>query len=258
VCVVLGINRGPIWGWGSGRVLGLFAGGLVLLAAWVFVERRVREPLVDMTMMRNPVVLGANVTGFLAGAGMFGAFVLMLQYVQTPSRFGYGFGVDALGAGLTLLPLTAGTLTAAVLAATLIRRVGPKWSLAAGMVVAASTFAFLVGFHGQHWQFYVAAGLLGLGLGLSFGAMPALLNSAVTPERTSVANSINSTLRSIGGSIGTAIATAVLAATTIPGTTLPTVDAYVTALWVGGGICLLAFLAAVVVPYRHRALEPAN
>jgi MFS family permease len=252
VCIVLGINRGPVWGWGSGTVLGLFAGGAVLLVVWGFVETRVRVPLVDMRMMRNPVVLGANLTAFLAGAGMFGAFVLVLQYVETPSRFGYGFGSDALGAGLTLLPLTAGTLSAAVLVASLVRRVGPKWPLAIGMVVSSGTFAFLVAFHAEHWQFYVASGLLGLGLGLALGAMPALLNTAVAPEATSIANSVNSTLRSVGGSIGTAIATAILASHTMAGLPLPTVDGYVLAFWVAGGICVLAVVAAVAVPYRHR------
>jgi MFS family permease len=252
VCIVLGINRGPSWGWDSGRVLGLFAGGLVLLAVWIFVENKVRVPLVDMKMMRNKVVLGTNLTAFLAGAGMFGAMVLILQYVQTPSRVGYGFGADALGAGLTLAPLTAGTLIAAVLVSALIRRVGPKWPLALGMVVATATFAYLALFHTEHWQFYIATGLLGLGLGLAMGAMPTLLNTAVAAEKTSIANSVNSTLRSVGGSIGTAVATAIITSNTIPGTPLPTVDAYVDAFLVAGAICVLAVIAAVIVPYRHR------
>jgi MFS family permease len=258
VCVVLGINRGPAWGWGSGTVLGLFAGGVVLLALWGFVETKVRQPLVDMRMMRNPVVLGTNLTAFLAGAGMFGAFVLVLQFVQTPSQVGYGFGSDVLGAGLTLLPLTAGTLIAAALVATLIRRVGPKWPLAIGMLVAAGTFAYMAGFHAEHWQFYVASGLLGLGLGLAMGSMPALLNTAVAPEKTSVANSVNSTLRSVGGSIGTAIATAILASQTLPKVPLPTVDGYVIAFLVAGGICVLAVVAALLVPYRHRTANTAS
>jgi len=258
VSIVLGINRGPTWGWGSATVLGLFAGGLVLLGVWMFVENKVRRPLVDMQMMRNKVVLGTNLTAFLAGAGMFGAMVLILQYVQTPSRVGYGFGADALGAGLTLAPLTAGTLTAAVLVSALIRRVGPKWPLALGMVVATGTFAFLATFHTEHWQFYVATGLLGLGLGLAMGAMPTLLNTAVAQEKTSIANSVNSTLRSIGGSIGTAVATAIITSNTIPGTPLPTVDGYVDAFLVAGGICVLAVIAAVIVPYRHRRTVAAH
>ncbi|WP_328647091.1 MFS transporter [Amycolatopsis sp. NBC_00348] len=258
VCLVLGINRGPAWGWGSATVLGLFAGAVVLLVAWVVVERRVREPLVDIAMMRTPVVLGTNIATFLTGAGMYGAFILVIQFVQTPGRFGYGFGSDALGAGLTLLPMTAGTLLAAGAVSVLIRRVGPKWPMVIGTVVATATFAFLLVFHTEHWHFYVATGLLGLGLGLAFGAIPTLLNSGVTPAQTSVANSVNQTLRSIGGSIGTAVASAILAATLLPGLPLPTVGAYTTAFTVSGAICVLAVVAAVFVPYRHRAVNTAE
>jgi MFS family permease len=257
ICLVLGINRGPSWGWASGTVLGLFAAGLVLLVAWVFIEQRVSEPLVDMRMMRKPVVLGTNLTAFLTGAGMYGAFVLVIQFVQTPSRFGYGFGSDALGAGLTLLPLTAGTLIAAGAVSVLIRHIGPKWPMFIGTVVATATFGFLLIFHEQHWHFYVATGLLGLGLGLAMGAMPTLLNSGTTPEQTSIANGVNQTLRSVGGSIGTAVASAMLATQTLPGLPLPTMGAYTTAFAVSGAICVLAVIAAAIVPYRHRAVVAA-
>jgi MFS family permease len=211
-----------------------------------------------MRMMRKPVVLGTNITAFLTSAGMYGAFVLMIQFVQTPSRIGYGFDSDALGAGLTLLPLTAGTLVAAATVAVLIRSYGPKWPMFFGTIVAALTFGFLLLLHTEHWHFYVAAGLLGLGLGLAMGAMPTLLNSGVSPEQTSVANSVNQTLRSVGGSIGTAVATAILAAHTMAGTPLPTMDGYTTAFAVAGAICILAIIAAAVVPYRHPAASAAS
>ncbi|WP_394617238.1 MFS transporter [Lentzea sp. JNUCC 0626] len=253
VCLVLGINRGPSWGWGSATVLGLFVGALVLLVACYLVEQRVSKPLIDMSMMRKPVVLGTNLTAFLTGAGMYGAFVLVIQFVQTPSRFGYGFGADALGAGLTLLPLTAGTLVAAAAVSMLIKHIGPKWPMVIGTVVATATFAFLLVLHTEHWHFYVATGLLGLGLGLAMGAMPTLLNSGVSPEQTSVANSVNQTLRSVGGSIGTAVATAILAANTSAGVPLPTIDGYTTSFVISGAICVLAIVAALAVPYRHRS-----
>lgn len=251
VCLLLGINRGSAWGWTSLPVLGLFAGAAVLLVVWVVVEQKAANPLVDIAMMKRPVVLGTNISAFLTGAGMFGAFVLVTQFVQTPSRFGYGFDGDALSAGLTLLPMTAGTLLASAAVAAMIRRWGPKVPLVVGTVIATLTFGFLIVAHTEHWEFYVATGILGLGLGMSMGAMPTLLNSAVEPEQTSIANSVNQTLRSVGGSIGTTLATAVLGAVTIAGTTLPTVGAYTTAFWVSGGICLIAIAATVLVPYRH-------
>jgi MFS family permease len=143
-------------------------------------------------------------------------------------------------------------LVAAAAVSILIRHIGPKWPLFIGTVVATGTFAFLLGRHDAHWHFYLATGLLGLGLGLVFGAIPTLLNSGVSPEQTSSANSVNATLRSIGGSIGTAIATAILAANTLPGVPLPAFGAYSTAFAVCGGICVLAVIAAALLPYRHR------
>ena len=250
-CLVLAINRGPRWGWSSVAVPSLIAAGLVLLMACYFIEQRVRRPLLDLTMMRTPVVLGTNLTAFLVGVGMYGAFIVVIQFVQTPSRFGYGFDADALGAGLTLLPLTSGTLIASTAVSVLIRRLGPKWPLCIGTIVATATFGFLLLFHTEHWHFFVATGLLGLGLGLAMGAMPTLLNSGVEPGRTSVANSINQTLRSVGGSIGTAVATAILAAGTIPGTPVPGVRAYSTSFAVSAVLCLIAVVAAFAVPHRH-------
>ncbi|SDK57938.1 Major Facilitator Superfamily protein [Nocardioides sp. YR527] len=255
-CLVLAINRGPRWGWTSPTVLGLFVAGLVLLVACYYVEQRVSRPLLDIATMRRPVVLGTNLTAFLVGAGMYGAFILVIQFVQTPSRLGYGFDADALSAGLTLLPLTAGTLAASMTVSLLIRRIGPKWPLCTGTMVAAATFGFLLAFHTEHWHFFVATGLLGLGLGLAMGAMPTLLNSGVEPSQTSVANGINQTLRSVGGSIGTAVATAILAVNTMPDVGLPTLDAYPVSFAVSGAICLVAIAAAVAIPYRHPP-EPA-
>ncbi|WP_157187155.1 MFS transporter [Nocardia vinacea] len=258
VCLVLAINRGSSWGWTSPTVVSLFAGAALLLIGCYFIEQRVSEPLIDMRMMRTPVVLGTNTTALLVGAGMFGAFVLVIQFVQTPSRFGYGFDSDALGAGLTLLPLTAGTLIAAAAVSKLISVVGAKFPMVLGTIVATLTFGFLLLFHTEHWQFYVATCLLGLGLGLAMGAMPTLLNSGVSPEQTSVANSVNQTLRSVGGSIGTAIATAIITTHTIPGTPLPTLDAYNLAFLVSGAVAVVAVIAAAMVPYRHRPIQPES
>jgi predicted MFS family arabinose efflux permease len=258
VCLLLGINRGPTAGWASPTVLGLFAGAAVLLAAWVWVERRVAEPLVDLSLLGRPLVLGVNLTAFLTGAGMFGAFVLVVQYVQTPSRVGYGFDGDALSAGLTLAPMTAGTLLAAAAVATLIRWFGPKVPLVVGTAIAALTFVSLLLWHTEHWHFYVASGLLGLGLGMGMGAIPSLLNTAVAPEQTSIANGVNATLRMIGGAIGTTMTTAVLASSTLPGTPLPTLDAYTTAFWLSLAIGGVAVVASLVVPYRHAARRAAE
>ena len=98
------ISRANEWGWGSARTLGLIAAGVAVLAVFVAVERRTAEPLADVRALSAPPVLMTNLTTLLVGFGMFGSFMLIPQLAETPAASGYGFGLDATGAGLLLLP----------------------------------------------------------------------------------------------------------------------------------------------------------
>ena len=101
--LLLALTKTATWGWGDARTLGLIAAGLLVLVLFGLYERRAAEPLVNMSVFGRPV-LATNLTTMLVGTGMFGAFVLIPQIAQTPKSSGYGFGVDATGAGLLLLP----------------------------------------------------------------------------------------------------------------------------------------------------------
>ncbi|MGH2805212.1 MAG: MFS transporter, partial [Thermoleophilaceae bacterium] len=70
VALLLGVSQANSWGWGSPRILGLLAAAAVLLAAWIAVESRHREPLVDMRLMRDPTVFATNLAALLVGFGM--------------------------------------------------------------------------------------------------------------------------------------------------------------------------------------------
>ena len=117
IALLLPISEGNAWGWTSPRVLGLFAAAAVLAVVWAWWERRVTDPLVNLALMRQRPVWTTNVAGFAIGFAMFGSFVLIPQFVQTPSSAGYGFGATVTESGLFLLPsallmLFAGILTA--------------------------------------------------------------------------------------------------------------------------------------------------
>jgi MFS family permease len=85
---LVAISEGPNWGWSSPATLGLFIVAAVAFAIWVPVELRVPEPLVNLRIMAGRVVLFTNITAFLAGFSLFGAFVLVPQFVQTPTALG--------------------------------------------------------------------------------------------------------------------------------------------------------------------------
>ena len=84
-------------------MLGLLAGGAVVLVVWGRYELRVADPLVDMRVMRLRGVWTTNVTALMVGFGMFGSFLLVPQLVQLPESTGFGFGASVTEAGLFLL-----------------------------------------------------------------------------------------------------------------------------------------------------------
>src|SRR5207302_936296 len=124
--VLLAISETTTWGWGSARTLMLLAAGTIVLAVWVLVETRRREPLVDMRMMRLPGVWTTNLAAMLLGAGMYLSFIVIPQFVQLPRSTGFGLGASVLGAGIYLLPSTATMLGFSMLAGRISARFGSK------------------------------------------------------------------------------------------------------------------------------------
>ena len=105
ICLLVAISEAPTWGWLSARTLGLIAVAARRSRSRGSAPRRGRaSPLVDMRMMRLRGVWTTNLAGFLLGIGMYSAFVLIPQFVQTPTSNGYGFGSSVTQAGLFLDP----------------------------------------------------------------------------------------------------------------------------------------------------------
>ena len=211
VALLVAVSEGNSWGWGSVRVVSLFAFAAAVLLAWIGYEQRVREPLVEMRMMRNRAVLTTNLTGLLVGFGMFGSFILVPQFVQIPTSAGFGFGASVTEAGLYMLPSAATLLVAAPLAGWLGGRIGSKLPLQVGTAIAAAAFVFLALVHDEPWSIYVGTSLFGLGIGFSFASMANLIVEAVDQRHTGVATGINTIMRLIGGSIGGQVAAAIVA-----------------------------------------------
>src|SRR4051794_1066140 len=98
--LVLGLLRGNDWGWSSGRVLALFAAAAVLLLAFVLVEWRQREPMLDLSLFRVPTFTGAQIAAFTMSAAMFSQFLYLTLYMQNV------LGYSPIGAGIRFLPLS--------------------------------------------------------------------------------------------------------------------------------------------------------
>jgi EmrB/QacA subfamily drug resistance transporter len=253
--LLLAVSETTTWGWGSPKTIGLIVVGLAFMAAWVGVELRARHPLVDMTVMRSRPVWTTDLVAFLLGAGMYSSFIVLPQFVETPPSSGFGFDASVTGAGLFMVPSTIAMLVVGPLAGPLQKRFGSRLPLIFGCGFAAAAFAMLALAHSRPFEVYVAAGLLGIGIGLAFAAMANLIVEAVPADQTGVATGVNTITRTIGGAFG-----GQLVATIIAGGGSPTEDAFVLAFAVIAGSLVLSILAALAIPRRgagqHEAVPP--
>ncbi len=247
--VLLAITETSTWGWGSPKTLGLLALGTVVIGAWVREELRSREPLVDMRMMAIRGVWTTNTVAFLIGMGMYSSFVLLPELVQEPASTGYGFGASVTVAGLFLLPSTIAIVVVGQMAGVLERRIGSRGSLIGGAVFALACYLMLVADRSAEWEIYVAAGLLGIGIGLSFAAMPNLIVQNVDQKQTGVATGMNAVTRTLGGAFGGQLA-ATLLANNLDSAGIPTTSGFTLSFL----MCLIAVAGAlgfaVAVPRR--------
>ena len=131
----------------------------------------------------------------------------MPQFAQTPARVGYGFGASVTQSGLYLLPFAVAMLVIAPLTGRLTVVIGSKPILIMGALFAAASYGFLAVAHGEPWNIYVAAGLLGIGVAFGYASMSNLIVEAVPPSQTGVATGMNTNVRNIGAALGGGVAT---------------------------------------------------
>jgi EmrB/QacA subfamily drug resistance transporter len=244
--VLLAISEATAWGWGSAKTLGLILVGLLVSLAWVFVETRSDHPLIDMTMMRIRGVWTTNLSAFLLGAGMYASFIVFPQFAQLPKSTGFGFGASVVVSGLYLLPSTIGMTILGVYAGRISARFGSRSALLVGTAFTTASFALLSVAHSHPYDLLVAAGLLGIGIGLAFAALGNLIVQAVDNHQTGVASGMNTVMRTLGGALGGQISATFIAAHIAHGH--PTVTGFTETFLMATGFLLVCLLAGVLVP----------
>jgi EmrB/QacA subfamily drug resistance transporter len=252
VALLVALSQAPVWGWGSGRVVGLFVAAAVLAVAWVEMERRSPAPLIDMRMMARPAVWTNNAVALLFGVGMYACFAFLPEFVQTPKATGYGFGASVTQSGLILLPMAVMMFVVGLGANGLSARIGGKTVVLLGSLIGAGSMAMIAFAHSHTWELYVATFVMGVGFGLAFAAMSSLIVAAVPPAQTGVASGMNANIRTIGGSIGAALMASVVTASPAADG-LPRESGYTGGFAMLGGALLVAALAALLIPVTRQA-----
>jgi EmrB/QacA subfamily drug resistance transporter len=195
--------------WGSGTILGLAAVSVVLLSAFVLVERRAAEPVIPLPLFRSGVFRVATSLGFLIGLAMFGAIIFIPLFLQLV------YGVSPTSSGLRMLPLMAGLLGASILSGRAISRIGRYRAFPiAGMAVTTLGMFLLSRLEVETapWLASVYMLVVGIGIGLVMQVLVLVVQNDVAPRDIGVATSTATFFRSMGGSLGVALFGAIFAA----------------------------------------------
>jgi EmrB/QacA subfamily drug resistance transporter len=198
--LVLGLLRGNDWGWSSGRVVGLFAAGAVLLVTFGLVEVRQASPMFDLGLFRVPTFTGAQITAFAISSGMFAQFLYLSIYLESV------LGHSAVWAGVRFLPLSLVSFVVAPVAGRLSARVPVRLLLSAGLALNGVALLLMWGIKlSSGWTTLLAGFLVaGVGIGLVNAPLASTAVSVVEPRRAGMASGINNTFRQIGIATGIA------------------------------------------------------
>jgi EmrB/QacA subfamily drug resistance transporter len=244
--VLIAVAQTTVWGWGDTRTIGVFAFGLLVCAAWVAVEVRSSNPLVDMSMMRLRGVWTTNLAAFLLGAGMYASFIVLPQFAQLPKRTGFGFGASIVVSSLYLLPCALVMGALGTVAGRVAKRFGSKSAMIVGTAISALSFAWMLIAHRHPYDFLIGATVLGIGIGLAFAALGNLIVQAVPATQTGVASGVNTVMRTLGGALGGQLSATFIVDNQAHG--LPSVEGFNASFLMATVFLIVCVAASALVP----------
>ena len=199
--LTLALVEASAWGWGSPRILGLFALSAAGLLAFARIEQRVRLPMVDFGFFGSRTFLGTNVVAFIVSFSMLGMFFFLTLYMQNV------LGYSPLQAGIRFLPTTLMVVVVAPIAGRLTDSIGPRPLITAGLALVATSLlwqSFLTPTSG--FDFLLPGFvLMGIGIALVMSPMSTAAMNAVDQSKAGVASGILSMNRMVGGTLGVAV-----------------------------------------------------
>jgi EmrB/QacA subfamily drug resistance transporter len=199
--LVFGIIQAPDWGWGSTRTLATIAAALLIIAAFIAVERRTERPMMDVTLFKNPrftAASGSITIGFFVLAGFTFLITQYFQFVKAYTPF---------GTGLRILPVAVSIAVASIAGTRLAVKIGNKAVVATGLALWGGAVLW-ISTVSTATPYYVIVGQMimgGSGLGLVTAPATEAILGAVPKEKAGVGSAVNDATRLFGAALGVAV-----------------------------------------------------
>ncbi len=261
VTLVYAITQANDYGWASTETIGLFAGAIALLAAFVGWEARAKEPLMPFSIFRIRTVSAANIAGLILGTVTFSMFLMLTLYMQQV------LGYSPMKTGVAYLAVAASAIITSTIAAQLVTRLGVKPVIAAGMAfLTAGLLYFTQVSVGGSYLGDLLPGFLLIAAGLGFSFVPISIAALAGVQRSEagLASGLFNTSQQIGGALGiaalSAIATQKTEAGVEAGTPLPVAltDGFESAFIWGAVVAAVGIVVALVLVRRSDLEQPVE
>ncbi|WP_435878223.1 MDR family MFS transporter [Streptomyces bobili] len=193
---------GNEYAWGSGVIIGLFAGGLLALAGFCWVETRAQQPMLPMRLFRSPVFTVCSILSFIVGFAMLGALTYLPTYLQ------YVDGDSATVSGVRTLPMVLGLLIASIFSGNVVSKTGTYrvFPIVGSLVMGVGLYLMsLMDPSTGAWLESLFMFVLGTGIGLCMQVLTIAVQNTVEYTDLGTATSGVTFFRTLGSAFGTAV-----------------------------------------------------
>jgi EmrB/QacA subfamily drug resistance transporter len=252
--VMYALSEGPTYGWTSINIFGSAMLGLLVLWAFVAIELRIKDPMVDLRLLRDRLFRVTNLVSLFSSAGFLGLLYVGPLFLQEAR------GVSALTSGLTTFPEALGVVVSTQLVARLYPSVGPRRLMAGGLVAVAILMSLLslMELNTTLWLMRVLMFLTGAGMAYAFLPLQAASFTTISPASTGQASALYNAQRQLGSALGVAVLSSVLAIVgpthlSASGAVVPNVTAYHAAFFASAALALIAAFISLAIRDRDAA-----
>lgn len=245
VALVLALNQGSEWGWGSPLVIGSLVLGALMLSAFVAIELRSASPMMDLSLFVNRTFSASSVTALLNYVGVYTVIFLMPSYLEQAR----GLSLQTTGLLLMVMPLVMAIL--APISGSLSDRFGTRTPVIAGMLVLSASLVGLGMLQPATplWLVGVTLAAVGVGVGIFVSPNTSALMGTAPLHRRGIASGILAEARNVGMVLGVALAGAVFTSVlngTTPGPNPATFHALSMGFFAAAGVAAVGAVVAMV------------